>query len=48
MFCQNQTAKWLKSKDDQEKKKMFNACIRVGRDQCQLYKQRKNNTLVYQ
>ena len=46
MFRQNQTAKWLKSKDDQEK--MFKACIRVGRDQRQLYKQRKNDILVYQ
>ncbi len=47
MFRQNRTAKWLKSKDDQEKK-MFKACIRVGRDQRQLYKQHKNNILVYQ
>ena len=27
---------------------MFKACIRVGRDQRQLYKQRKNDILVYQ
>ena len=39
MFYQNQTAKWLKYKDNKEKKKLFKACIKVGRDQRQLYKQ---------
>ena len=47
MFHQNQTPKWLKCKGDQEKKKPFEACIKVGRD-CQVYKQRKNDILVYQ
>ena len=48
MFRQNQTAKWLKCKDDQEKKKLFKACIKVGHDQRQVYKRRKNDILVYQ
>ena len=48
MFHQNQTAKWLKCKDDQEKRKLFKACIKVGRDQRQVYKQRMNDILVYQ
>ena len=37
-----------KCKDDKEKMKLFKACIKVGCDQRQLYKQRKNDILVYQ
>ena len=48
MFRQNKTAEWLKCKSDQEKKKLFKACIKTGRDQRQLYKKRKNDILVYQ
>ena len=47
LFSQNQTANWLKSKDGQEKKKLIKACIRVGRDQRKLYKQRKNDIQLH-
>ena len=42
----NKTADWLKTKSDEEKKKMFQACIKVGRNQrWMIYKQR-NKELV--
>ena len=47
LFSQNQTANWLKSKDGQEKKKLIKACIRVGRDQHKIYKQRKNDIQLH-
>ena len=42
MFRQNKTAEWLKLKSDEEKKQLFKACIKLGREQRQLYKQRKH------
>ena len=41
LFKRNQTAKWLKSKSNEEKKKMFTACIKLGRQQRKLYKERE-------
>ena len=42
MFRQNKTAQWLKLKSDKEKKQLFKVCIKLGREQRQLYKQRKH------
>ena len=36
MIRKNKTAKWLRGKDGREKKKLFKAYIKVGRDQRQL------------
>ena len=45
LYKRNKTADWLKTKSDEEKKKMFQACIKVGRNQRMIYKQR-NKELV--
>lgn len=42
MFRQNKTAQWLKSKSDEEKQQLFKTCIKLGREQRQVYKQRKH------
>ena len=47
MFRENKTAQWLKLKSDEEKKQLFKACIKFGREQRQLYKQRKHAIETY-
>lgn len=37
----NKTAEWLKTKSDEEKREMFQACIKLGRQQRVVDKQRK-------
>ena len=41
------TAQWLKLKSDEEKKQLFKTCIKLGREQRQLYKQRKHSIETY-
>ena len=41
MFRNNNTAQGLKSKSDEEKKKLFKACIKLGREQRNVCRQRK-------
>ena len=47
LFKRNQTAKWLKLKSSDEKKKMFKACIKLGRQQRSLHKQREEEIREY-
>ena len=41
LYKRNKAADWLKTKSDEEKKKMFQACIKVGWNQRMIYKQIK-------
>ena len=41
LFKQNKTRDWLKTKTDREKKEIFIACIKLGREQRQVYQKRK-------
>lgn len=41
MFRNNKTAQWLKSKSDEEKVQLFKACIKLGREQRHVCRQRK-------
>ena len=41
MFQNNKTAQWLKSKSDEEKVQLFKACIKLGREQRHVCRQRK-------
>ena len=41
MFKYNKTAQWLQSKSEEEKKRLFKACIKLGREQRQIGRQRK-------
>ena len=41
LYKRNKTVDWLKTKSDEEKKKMFQACIKVGWNQKMIYKQIK-------
>ena len=41
LFKQNKTGDWLKTKTDEEKKEIFKACIKLGREQRQVCHSRK-------
>ena len=47
LFKQNKTAEWLKTKSDEEKREMFQACIKLGRQQRMIHKQRKQQIHLY-
>lgn len=47
LYKRNKTADWLKAKSDEEKKTIFQACIKVGRNQRIIYKQRKKELISY-
>ena len=41
LYKRNDTAKWLKTKSEKDKEKIFTACIKLGRQQRQVYKERE-------
>ena len=47
LYKRNKTAEWLKTKSDKEKRDMFNACIKLGRQQRLIDKQRKQQIHLY-
>ena len=47
MFKRNKTAKWLKTISCAEKEQLFKSCIKVGRQQCQIHHQRREEITVH-
>jgi len=48
LFKRNRTAEWLKLKTNEEKEKIFKACIKLGRQQRSLHKQREKEIKEHQ
>ena len=47
LYKSNKTSEWLKTKSDEEKREMFKGCIKLGRQQRMIYKQRKQQICLH-
>lgn len=47
LFKNNKTAEWLQTKSEDEKKALFKACIRLGRKEREVWKQRKDEIEIH-
>ena len=47
LYKRNKTSEWLKTKSDEQKREMFKGCIKLGRQQRRIYKQRKQQICLH-
>ena len=47
MFKRNKTKEWLKTKSDEEKEQIFKACIKLGRQQRLIHRQRNEEIVCH-
>ena len=47
LYKHNKTSEWLKTKSDEEKREMFKGCIKLGRQQRMIYKQKKQQICLH-
>ena len=47
LYKRNKTSEWLMTKSDEEKREMFNGCIKLGRQQRMIHKQRKQQICLH-